>query len=210
MTPELVTAFTLVMLAGLLLAEWQGNHTLVWLFKPLASLGFVTTGWLLRSGDGGYVWGVLAAQVLSAVGDVFLIPKNKRAFLAGLVSFLLGHVVYATAFVARGVATASVLVAAVPMALAAVVVGRWLLPNVEQKMRVPVLAYMGVISVMVSLAVGTHVSQPVPIALAAAVIFYLSDLSVARDRFVKKEFINRAWGLPFYYGAQLLFAWSLR
>jgi hypothetical protein len=29
---------------------------------------------------------------------------------------------------------------------------------------------------------------------------------VARDRFVRHEFANRAWGLPLYYGAQLLIA----
>jgi hypothetical protein len=29
---------------------------------------------------------------------------------------------------------------------------------------------------------------------------------VARDRFVRHEFRNRAWGLPLYYGAQLMIA----
>jgi hypothetical protein len=29
---------------------------------------------------------------------------------------------------------------------------------------------------------------------------------VARDRFVRHEFLNRAWGLPLYYAAQLLIA----
>jgi hypothetical protein len=29
---------------------------------------------------------------------------------------------------------------------------------------------------------------------------------VARDRFLRHEFLNRAWGLPLYYGAQLLLA----
>ena len=42
--------------------------------------------------------------------------------------------------------------------------------------------------------------------MAAAVAFYLSDVSVARDRFVAPGFGNRIWGLPLYYAAQLLFA----
>jgi hypothetical protein len=29
---------------------------------------------------------------------------------------------------------------------------------------------------------------------------------VARDRFVSHQFVNRAWGLPLYYAAQLLLA----
>jgi hypothetical protein len=39
-----------------------------------------------------------------------------------------------------------------------------------------------------------------------ALAFTASDVSVARDRFVKHEFVNRAWGLPLYFGAQLLIA----
>jgi hypothetical protein len=37
-------------------------------------------------------------------------------------------------------------------------------------------------------------------------MFALSDISVARDRFVSKAFANRAWGLPMYFAAQLILA----
>lgn len=208
MNATLTTAFTVVMLLGLMLAEWRHARGAIWIFKPLASLGFVVTGLLHRSGTGAFSSWVIAALVLSALGDVLLIPRDKRAFLAGLVSFLCGHLMYAGAFLARGVAWSVAGIAAVPMAVLAVVVGKWLLPSVEPKMKVPVLAYMGVISVMVSLAVGSHFSTENVLALGGAVAFYCSDLSVARDRFVKTEFMNRAWGLPLYYGAQLLFAWA--
>jgi hypothetical protein len=43
---------------------------------------------------------------------------------------------------------------------------------------------------------------------AAALIFYISDIFVSRHRFVKKEFINRAIGLPMYYTAQFIIAFS--
>jgi uncharacterized membrane protein YhhN len=39
-----------------------------------------------------------------------------------------------------------------------------------------------------------------------ALAFTASDISVARDRFARHEFLNRAWGLPLYYAAQLLIA----
>ena len=42
-----------------------------------------------------------------------------------------------------------------------------------------------------------------------AVMFTASDIAVVRDRFISKDFINRAWGLPLYYAAQLLIAWSI-
>ena len=39
--------------------------------------------------------------------------------------------------------------------------------------------------------------------------FALSDLSVARDRFVRPGFANAAWGLPLYFAAQLVIASSV-
>jgi hypothetical protein len=42
-----------------------------------------------------------------------------------------------------------------------------------------------------------------------AVCFYLSDLFVARDRFLKSEFANRLIGLPMYYVGQFLLAFSV-
>jgi hypothetical protein len=38
------------------------------------------------------------------------------------------------------------------------------------------------------------------------VLFWLSDLCVARERFVTQGFVNRAIGLPLYYGAVLVLA----
>lgn len=62
---------------------------------------------------------------------------------------------------------------------------------------------------MISLAVAaSSSSMPLTVALGA-VAFAVSDISVARDRFVKRAIANKAWGLPLYYTAQLLFAMSV-
>jgi len=42
-----------------------------------------------------------------------------------------------------------------------------------------------------------------------AILFYLSDLFVARHRFMKQEFVNRLLGLPLYYSGQFLLAFSI-
>ena len=82
----------------------------------------------------------------------------------------------------------------------------WLSPHLG-RLRVPVLAYVAVITVMVWGAVGVTVAGRGPWFLAAgAILFYLSDLAVARDRLVTKVFGSRAWGLPAYYLGQLLLA----
>jgi uncharacterized membrane protein YhhN len=47
-----------------------------------------------------------------------------------------------------------------------------------------------------------------PQLLIGAVMFAVSDIFVARDRFVSPSVANRLWGLPLYYAAQLIFALS--
>jgi hypothetical protein len=47
------------------------------------------------------------------------------------------------------------------------------------------------------------------LALVGALGFYLSDVFVARNRFIKPEYLNRFIGLPLYYGGQFLLAFSV-
>ena len=75
-------------------------------------------------------------------------------------------------------------------------------------MKLAVLAYMVVITIMVALAGGTVAAHGRPLLLLGAIVFWLSDVSVATDRFAGGTFTNRVWGLSFYYGGQLLLALS--
>ncbi|MDP7110565.1 MAG: lysoplasmalogenase [Myxococcota bacterium] len=200
---------TVVAMAGMIEAERQGSALARAVTKITASSAFVAAAVFAGAFDSRYGTWVLVALVLSWVGDVCLLPKARAWFLAGLVSFLLGHLAFAVAFVIRGFDPRAVVVALALMMAPAVVVGRWLLPRVEAAMRGPVLAYMAVITSMVTLAAATVALWGNGVILAAAVAFYLSDLAVARDRFVAPGFRNRLWGLPLYYGAQLLFVWTV-
>lgn len=203
------TLLTLLALVGLLVAERSDSSAGRWATKPLASIGFVGAALSAGALQSRFGLALLTGLGLSLAGDVLLIAKAKASFRAGLFAFLLGHVAFAAAFVLRGIDGPVAGGALVVVAAVAVLVGRWLLPHVEPKMRAPVVAYIVVISSMVALAAGTVAAHGRPILLAAATAFYLSDLSVARDRFVAPAFINRLWGLPVYYLAQLLFAFSL-
>ena len=98
------------------------------------------------------------------------------------------------------------------LATAALGVGvfRWLRPHVPNDMRAAAYAYMLVISVMVVAAAGSVGAAGNAMILGGAVAFYLSDISVARDRFVEHAFVNRLWGLPLYYVAQLVLSQTVR
>lgn len=183
-----------------------GRNRLEWVVKPAASLTFVAAGWAAGLLDGDWTRALFAGLVLAAVGDVLLIPKDRRVFLAGIGAFLLGHVAYVWAFLERGVHVGTAVSAGVLLALLALPIVGWLIPHVEPPMRWPVRAYVVVITAMVAVAAGTVHAGGNPWLLVGAVGFYLSDLTVARDRFVAPGFLNRAVGLPLYFASQLLLA----
>jgi uncharacterized membrane protein YhhN len=197
---------TVLSLAALFVAVHRGSKVGEWVFKPLAATGFVISA--LQHGALQSRYGVLIylGLCLSWWGDVLLIPKTKKTFLAGLGAFLLAHLAYAAAFVARGMSWTAAIAGFVVLTLPLAAVGRWLLPKVPTSMRLPVRAYMAVITVMVACAMGTVVAHGGLAVLVGALAFYLSDLSVARDRFVSPGFDNKLWGWPLYFGAQLVLA----
>ncbi|MCA9570333.1 MAG: lysoplasmalogenase [Myxococcales bacterium] len=193
---------TLVALVVLLGTERAGARVPGAVAKTAASIGFVATG--LAAGlwtEGPASRAILVGLVLGAVGDVFLIGRAKAPFLAGLVAFLANHVAYVVAFLMLGADLRVAGLALVPLAAIAAVVWRWM-GHRTGSLAPAVMAYIAVISVMVALAVGVGD----PRLLVAALLFYASDLCVARERFVEHAPVNRYVGLPLYYAGQLLFA----
>ncbi len=202
----LLLATTLSVLA-LLVSEKTSFRPGVWVAKPLASTGFVVIALSSGALDSGFGQWILGAMLLSWLGDVFLIPKgSKQAFLVGLGSFLLAHLAFAGAFLTHGVALWGVVLAVPLLLILAWRVGTWLLPHVSSSMKGPVMSYMAAISVMVLMASGMAAWQHSPVVILAAVCFFVSDIAVARERFVAPGFSNKLWGLPLYYGAQMIFA----
>jgi uncharacterized membrane protein YhhN len=196
-----------VAVVGLLLAERRRSRIGLWITKPVASAAFIWLG--LESGalDTSYGQLVVAGLVLCMLGDVLLIPHDQPGiFRAGLFAFLLGHVAYSAAFLTRPLAPVGLVAGGLALAAFIYLVLRWLGRSVPADMVVPVRAYMLVIGVMSALACAVTAAGGPWQAAVGALAFTASDVSVARDRFVRQEFANRAWGLPLYYGAQLLIA----
>lgn len=173
--------------------------------KALASVGFLMAGVHAQILESPHGQAIFVGLVLSWFGDVFLLSKNRAWFLAGLVAFLSAHVAYAVGFAIRGVDHLA-LAGAVLLALGpAIVVWRWLQSRAGS-MRGPVAAYIIVISLMLAFAGATVWGVGGPWIFAGAALFYVSDLFVARQRFVTPAFVNRGLGLPIYYVAQLILA----
>lgn len=197
---------TAAALAVMLLAVKRGHQPLRAIAKTLASTGFLGVAVAGGAAETPYGRTALAALALCWLGDVLLLWRHRGVFLAGLVSFLAGHVVFGVAFAGLGVSGAWIGGAAAAGVLVGAAVLRWLLPHLRGVMRGAVVAYVVVIVAMVALAAGAVGGGATPWLLAAAIAFFVSDLGVARHRFVEEAFINRALGLPLYYTAVTILA----
>ncbi len=196
-----------VAVAVLVTAESRGRRRPVLVAKPLASLAFVALGWARVVTGHAYDAWVLLALALCLAGDVLLMFRG--AFPAGLAAFLLAHVAYIAAFATLLQPRHWPPIWAVPPLLASAAAANCLSPHLG-RLRAAVLAYVTVITVMLwgSLAV-TMTGWTSWLTAAGAALFYVSDLAVARDRFVVERFASRAWGLPAYYLGQLFLALSV-
>lgn len=149
----------------------------------------------------------LAALVLSLAGDVLLmLPQDL--FVAGLGSFLAGHVFYIAGLTRHGGSGSTVALAAVAVMVAAAVPASRILPAVKRRspgMLTPVALYMVVISAMVATAAATGVA----LAACGAILFWVSDASIAWDRFVRPWSWARTWIMVTYHLGQAALVLSL-
>ena len=201
--PVLIGIYLLAV-AGLTYAEFRQNRRIQAWVKPFAALLFV----LIAIGGGALYWTygqwVVGALVFCAIGDVLLLSRGSDIkFKLGMAAFAIGHLLYVVAFLNWPGGTNFVLWAAIP-AIAGAAFHRWLSPKLADDMKIPVTVYTLIILSMTALSLGI----PVWIVPLAAITFAISDMFVARDRFVVEEPRNALAITPLYFGAQLLFALS--
>ncbi len=204
-----MTACTICMIPvlGLLLYSFYTQaKRLEWAVKPIASALFLVAAVQAGAFSSAYGFAVFVALVFAAAGDVLLVSRAQPAFLLGLSAFLLGHLLFLVAFLIRGVDWSWALTASLVAAVPSWLVLRWVTPSVPAGLRAPVKAYIVVVTLMLGFAFGTWAARGDVLLPLGALMFYASDFSVARDRFVRPGFVNRAWGTPMYYFGQLLLA----
>ena len=88
--------------AAAALADWAAvarrRPDLESVAKPAVLVILILLAWLLRADSVDYGNQLLLGLVLSLIGDVLLLGRSDRHFLAGLIAFLLAHVAYIAAF----------------------------------------------------------------------------------------------------------------
>ncbi|MFZ6029518.1 MAG: lysoplasmalogenase [Chloroflexota bacterium] len=207
--PVLLLAF--LFLAGLLAAERRESQAGILLTKPVVSALFIVAIFHRPHPEAAYFWLILVGLIFCWLGDLFLVFFfRKKFFLAGLAAFLTGHVMYAVAFFLLGGASITVWLALLPIGVASGYVFVRLRPFLGE-MRLPVIGYVIIISLMLLGARALAGNPAMPalnrgMTLLGAFSFYLSDIFVARQRFLRPQYANRLFGLVLYYVGQFLIA----
>ena len=209
----LVPATAAGLLAGLLYCEKNELQQAKLALKFSLSALFILTVVVQPHPVPVYYRFLLIGMLFCLGGDVFLALPHSRMFLWGLVSFLVGHVFYVIAFGRTAGTNQWTLFGLTISLIASGTVYLWLRPHLGS-MKIAVICYMVVISAM---AVGAWSMLGADhlrlfrrmLACGGALNFFVSDVFVARQRFVKNEFFNRLIGLPLYYGGQFMLAFSV-
>jgi uncharacterized membrane protein YhhN len=159
------------------------RQRLALLTKPLTTALLLAIVGMPRSTFSGLVWaGILA----SVVGDAALVLEGNTPFMIGLGFFLVAHVTYVVAFASVGVwsgaswAGLALVAVATPALLRRVWAG-------ASGLRAPVVVYAAALSAMVVAAFST-VGGPLrgaPLAAMGALLFYISDASLAVNKFAR-------------------------
>jgi uncharacterized membrane protein YhhN len=192
-------------------AEYFGPAVLIYLFKPLTMVFILCIALIyVRKRRNFYGYTIIIGLLFSMSGDIFLMLPSDQ-FILGLISFLIAHLFYIAAFLSKRPVRISV-IPLLPFLLYAVLVFVILSPHLGV-MKIPVVVYMLVILLMGWQALERWRIKGglwTLMAFAGAILFILSDTTLALNRFSGQFHLARIITLSTYFSAQWLIAVSVR
>ena len=176
------------------LAVARDRRALEVVCKPATLLALMVAAWLMTRGphDAWQARFFLPGLGLSLVGDILLMLRRKRLFLAGLGAFLLAHACYIIGFNPTTPPWPSLAIL-IPIAGIGALLFRELAQGLRKrgarKMLTPVAIYSAVLSGMLFSAWATlfrpeWTGLRQGLAIGGASLFFVSDAMLAWDRFV--------------------------
>jgi len=192
-----------------IVGERPNNRMVHYIFKPITMLIIIGGGVMTGISDTPFGYWILFGLVISIVGDIFMmLPSDK--FVQGLSAFLVTHLAYIVAFcyLYDGGLTLFWCVGVVAFS---VIFYTMLWPQLGE-LKLAVGVYISVISVMVWLAGELYLQQSNPtnlLLLSGAIIFALSDATIAWNRFKTPFKWAQLQILLTYFVAQWLFVHAI-
>ena len=176
------------------------------LTKPLTTILIMAFAWQRGLSTPQLRAWVLAGLAFSLVGDIALMWK--QGFVIGLLAFLLAHLAYLWAFT-RVWRLASWPWSFVGFGLVAAAILSWLWPGIPAALHVPVTLYVVCLSTMAAQASvigwrarGTADARRAAVLALGGLLFFISDGSLAINKFGGPVGWAEALVLPTYWGAQ--------
>ena len=183
----LTTAFVVAATISALLAiaaDWnERRHSTFYILKPLTTLLIIGIATAAPAGDAKLM--LLAALGLSMLGDICLMFDGEKWFMGGLGSFLLAHLLFIPVLL-HGVSHPSLPLWSAALALYGIVLFAWLLPKAGA-LKLPVIVYGLALMGLAFAAIARWYAHPdasTQMSLAGALLFVLSDSSLAIRKFV--------------------------
>jgi uncharacterized membrane protein YhhN len=203
----------LLVLAIHLFATSNKNQKWIILSKPLLLIYLLCAYLSFSSMLNGWI---LLAIISGLLGDVFLLyPDKKPLFLAGLTSFLIGHISYTIAFITLSKIFSRwnplYLLIAIPFSIYVVMFLKYLNPYTD-KMKIPVFSYGVIIAIMGMgsmsfLLIDGKISSFIPI--IGALLFILSDSAIALKLFAKRKITDEFVMITYGLAQWILVGWFL-
>lgn len=188
-------------------AKHYSKKQLYIIFKPLTILLIIAFPLLgFREEYSPYAYLIITGLIFSLLGDLYLLFPDKY-FTNGLYSFLIAHILYIIAFT-QNVTNYNVLII-LPIIIYIYVVVKKLYLKLG-KMRYPVYGYILLISSMLVYALNfDYQSGQISFVGIGAILFTISDTTLAFNKFYKKFTNAELIILSSYFVAQLFFAMSI-
>ena len=202
-----------------LIGQWIGNHTMTVLSKPLLMpLLALSVYLLLKEHDvrGRRVLTIVLALLFGALGDILLMVHGDGWFLAGMVAFLVGHILYFSSIPApwkvKGITgkILSLLLLTSLLVLVILLAGKF---PVEGPMRIAVNVYASAFAFLIYACIVAAIDRRKPLYFLTALgfaTFSFSDIFVAIGAFTNMAVPHRGFiVMSTYVLAQAIVAFSL-
>lgn len=144
---------------------------------------------------------ILSSGLLfGALGDILLTQNKEIFFIFGLVSFLIGHILYSVYFFMNSSFNKQGLFLSVITFALSIALSLYIVPAVEEKLKLPVIFYIVGISIMVIST--TFYKKFNYFSFLGAVLFLISDSLIAINKFITPIPFAHLWIMILYYLGQ--------
>lgn len=144
---------------------------------------------------------ILSSGLLfGAIGDILLTQNNEIFFIFGLVSFLIGHILYSIYFFMNSSFNKQGLFLTTFIFALSILLSLYIVPFVEEKLKFPVIFYILGISIMVVST--TFYKKFNYFSFLGAILFLFSDTLIAINKFIIPIPFANLWIMILYYIGQ--------